>query len=71
MTTGSILWFLAIGAFFYFMMKNGGGCCGGHDHGGHSGHHGNDGAEQGRKDEHTGHHDMQKLEVGDNGLGKK
>lgn len=35
MTTGSILWFLAIGAFVYYMMKNGGGCCGGHDHGGH------------------------------------
>ena len=35
MTSGDLLWFLAIGAFFYFMMKNGGGCCGGNSHGSH------------------------------------
>jgi len=62
MTTGSILWFLGIGAFFYFMMKNGGGCCGGHNHGGHSGHHGSEGAEQGSGTEHTGHNSMLQLE---------
>ena len=66
MTTGNILWFLAIGAAVYFMMKKNGGCCGGHDHGSHYGEdHGNDRAQQGRRDEHTGHHDMQKLEEGD------
>jgi YHS domain-containing protein len=65
MTTGSILWFLAIGALFYFMMKKGGGCCGGHDHGGHGEQHGHDGAGQGSNEEHAAHHDMQKLEEED------
>jgi len=65
MTTGSILWFLAIGAVVYFMMKNGGGCCGGHDHDGHGGHHGNNGAKPDGKEEHAGHHNMLKLEEED------
>jgi hypothetical protein len=57
MTTGSILWFLAIGALVYFMMKNGGGCCGGHVHDGHGGHHDDDDgvAEQDGKGDHAGH----------------
>jgi hypothetical protein len=52
MTTGSILWFLAIGVLVYFMMKNGGACCGGHDH---SGHHDDGDAKQDGKGDHAGH----------------
>lgn len=60
MTTGSIIWFLAIGGLFYFMVKNGGGCCGGHNrNNGHSGNHGDHKANKGENppasglDEHS------------------
>lgn len=56
MTTGSILWILAIGALVYLMMKKGEGCCGGHSgHEGHSGQHGSGPTEHGGQSHHEAH----------------